>query len=229
MLILGIDTSLRAACVCLMRDGEVLVDYTLNNERTHSEKLMEMIDDAYRISKTDIKDTDAFALACGPGSFTGLRIGAATIKGLAEPLNKPVYLTSSLEAVYEAVRVTDELPVCVISDAGRNEVYCAVFDKGEYVLKDCCMDADELFSLVCRKYKRTLFTGDGVIKYKKQISETVKDALFCDNSFGLGRGSAVIRAALKYEPVLPGEVAPVYLKASQAERLAEMKQSEEKR
>lgn len=219
MLILGIDTSLKAASVCLSKGGEVLVDYTLVNERTHSEKLMEMIDEAFKISKTDIKEVDAFALAEGPGSFTGLRIGAATVKGLAEPFSKKVYTVSTLEALYESVRVTDSLPVCVMIDAGRDELYTALFDKGEYIIKDCCLNADELFDKVKEKYEKVLFTGDCVLKYKDRISKVIEGAVFADNIFSSGRGSAVIKAALKYEPKEPEAVAPVYLKVSQAERM----------
>ncbi len=224
MVILGIDTSLKAASVCIYKDGEVLVDYLLNNERTHSEKLMEMVDEALKISKTDINDVDAFALACGPGSFTGLRIGAATIKGLAEPFSKKVYTASTLEALYESVRVTDELPVCVMIDAGRDELYCAVFDKGEYVIKDCCLNAEELFIKVKEKFKKVLFTGDCVLKYKDRISEVLEDAVFADNIFSSGRGSGVIKAALKHEPIEADKVAPVYLKVSQAERMKQQNQ-----
>ena len=219
MLILGIDTSLKAASVCIYKDGSLLVDYILNNERTHSEKLMEMVDEALKISKTDINDIDAFALACGPGSFTGLRIGAATVKGLAEPFSKKVYTPSTLECLYESVRITDELPVCVMIDAGRDELYCAVFDKGEYVINDCCLNAEELFLKVYEKYESVLFTGDCVLKYKERISEIIKKPHFADNVFACGRGAGVIKAALKHEPVEPERVSPSYLKVSQAERM----------
>lgn len=223
MLILGIDTSTKAASVALLRDGELLVDYTLNNERTHSEKILEMIDNAFKISRTDISEVDAFAVSEGPGSFTGLRIGAATVKGMAEAGNKPVYTASSLRALYESVRVFDSLPVCVLMDAGREEVYTAVFDKGVYVLCDCCMSVSEIASYMKEHYEKALFTGDGVLKYKEKIKEIFKEAEFAEERFLYGSGSGVIKAALKSEPKTPSEVAPVYLKVSQAERMRNAK------
>lgn len=219
MLILGIDSSGKAASVCLMKDDEVLVDYTLNNDRTHSEKLMEMIDSAFKISGTAITEVDAFAFVSGPGSFTGLRIGAATVKGLAEAQNKPVYQVSSLEALCEATNVYENIPVCALIDAGREEVYCGIYGGGNTYLSDRCMTVDELISQINEKFEKVVFTGDGSVKYKEKISEGFKGAVFAEKSFTLGRGSAVIRAALKHEPVSPDKAAPVYLKVSQAERM----------
>lgn len=222
MLILGIDSSGKAASVCLMKDGELLVDYTLNNERTHSEKLMEMIDSAYKISGMDISDTDAFAFTKGPGSFTGLRIGAATVKGLAEMSDKPVYSVSSLDALKESCSVYNGLPVCAMIDAGRGEVYCAVYEGEEKKLSDCCMQSESLLNYIKENYSKVLFTGDGSYKYKDIINEIFDGAVFAEKTYTVGSGSGVIRAALKTEPLSAKDAAPVYLKLSQAERMRNM-------
>ncbi len=219
MLILGIDTSGKAALVSLVRDGQVLVDYTLNNERTHSEKLLLMIDNAFKISRTSIEDVDGFALVSGPGSFTGLRIGAATIKGLCGGKDKKIYLTTSLEALAESVRVYDSFPICAMIDAGREEVYTAIYHKGECLLKETAMNVKELSLYIKENYEKVIFTGDGVIKYKEIISEICENAEFAESEFLIGRGYAIVKAALKHPPVSEDEVTPLYLKVSQAERL----------
>lgn len=222
MIILGMDTSGAAASVGISDGENMLADITLIHERTHSETIMEAVDAALRLSRLSIKDVDAFAVVCGPGSFTGLRIGTACVKGLAQPGEKKVYKVSSLDLIYECSRVYDGLPACVITDAGRQEVYCAIYESGKKVFGDTFMKIDELTEKIKKIYKNTLFTGDGMIKYKKIISEIYDGAVFADKSYALGNGTAVIRAALDFGvPDSAENVCPVYLKKSQAERMKE--------
>ena len=154
MIILGVDTSGLAASVGIFDGEKILADITLIHERAHSEKIMEMIDKALQISRLSINDIEAFAVGCGPRSFTGLRIGTACVKGLAQPGGKKVYALSSLDVLYECVRVYDRLPVCVAIDAGRQEVYCAVYDRGIKVVADTYMDVETLAETVGKKYKK---------------------------------------------------------------------------
>ena len=150
MIILGIDSSTKTASCGIVVDGKVIVDYTLNHHRTHSEKLLEMIDMALKIAKLDICDIDAFAVTKGPGSFTGLRIGLATVKGLCHSLNKPCYLVSTLDALYENVNNTysPDIIYAPIMDARRNEVYCAAYKDGKKILEDSALNINDFIEFL---------------------------------------------------------------------------------
>ena len=222
MKILGIDTSGAAAAVGIAEDGNILADLTLIHERAQSEKIMEMVDMALRLSRLSIKDIDSFAVVCGPGSFTGLRIGTACVKGLAQPENKKVFRISSADVLYEKVRAYDDLPVCVMTDAGRQEVYCALYENGRKITDDTYMDIGELSLKLKKIYKNTLFTGNGMIKYNKEIKEIYEGAVFADKSFVFPNGSSVVRAASEFgKAETPENICPIYLKKSQAERMRE--------
>jgi len=222
MTVLGLDSSGAAASVGIYKDGKVIVSYTLNHERTHSEKLMEMVDNALNIARMEIKDIDSFAITVGPGSFTGIRIGTACVKGLAAVGSKPVYPVSYLDSLYEAVNCGGELPVCVTVDAGRGEVYYAVYEGGRKLGEDSYADASALASELSLKYEKMLFTGDGVLKYGAVIRECFKNALLAEKEFLFGSGASVIKAALEFSKAVPPEmISPVYLKKSQAERMKE--------
>ena len=220
MTILGIDTSGLAASVGLYDGEKMLADITLIHERTHSEKIMEAVDKALKLSGLSIKDVDEYAVVCGPGSFTGLRIGTACVKGLAQPEGKKVYKLSSLDVIYECANVQNGLPVCAMTDAGRQEVYCAVYEQGKKVLDDTYMDVAELTEKIKKNYEKALFTGDGMIKYKAIISSIFEGAVFADKSYAYGNGAAVIRAALEFGQAEDADgICPVYLKKPQAERV----------
>lgn len=222
MTVLGLDSSGTAASVGIFKDGKIIVSYTLNHERTHSEKLMEMVDDALKIARVDIGEVDAFAVTTGPGSFTGIRIGTACVKGLAAPGNKPVYPVSYLDALYEAVRTYDGIPVCVTVDAGRGEVYYSVYKDGKKLCADSYSDAEELAARLATEYEKMLFTGDGIIKYRDVILNSFENAEFAGVDYLFGNGGAVIKAALNFSEAVPPEaICPVYLKKSQAERMKE--------
>ena len=150
MIILGIDSSMKTASCGIVKDGKVIVDYTLNHKRTHSEKLLEMIDMALKIAQLDITDIDAFAVTKGPGSFTGLRIGLSTIKGLCHSLNKPCYLVSTLDSLYENVNNTysKDIIYAPIMDARRNEVYCAAFKNGEKIIEDDALSINDFLNKI---------------------------------------------------------------------------------
>lgn len=224
MIILGIDSSFKTASVGILEDDKVIVSYTLNHKRTHSEKLLEMIDMALKIAKLDISDIDAFCVTKGPGSFTGLRIGLATIKGLCHALNKPCYLVSTLDALYENVYAPyfDDIIYAPIMDARRGEVYCAAYKNNEKIIEDSALNInlflDKLNKFECRKI---VFTGDGVLPNKDIILDKLLDKCeFAPEHLLFGSGEAVIGAGLKYgKKVLYNDILPEYLRMSQAERL----------
>jgi len=225
MLILGIDASSKTASCGICKDDKMIVNFTLNHKRTHSEKLLEMIDMALKIAQLDIKDIDAFAVCKGPGSFTGLRIGLSTVKGLCHALNKPCYLCSTLTMLYETIRTdypTDAIFVPVM-DARRNEVYTAAFHDGKKIIEDTAMPITELMKKL-DEYDSTLsvmFMGDGVSPNMAIIKEHLgKRVTFAPEGLNYGSGYGVITAALKENnPVSYDEILPTYLRPSQAERL----------
>ena len=142
MKILGIDTSTAVATVALMDDEKLIGEMTLNDKKTHSQKLMILIDYLLKMSETTLKDLDGIAVAVGPGSFTGLRIGITTAKALAHPLNLKIYEVSSLEALANNVK-TPSL-VCPMMDARRNTVFTSLSGK-EILIPDDQIHIKELF------------------------------------------------------------------------------------
>lgn len=224
MIILGIDTSTKTASCSIVKDNKVIVDFTLNHLRTHSEKLLEMIDMALKIAKLDIADVDAFAVTKGPGSFTGLRIGLATIKGLCHSLNKPCYLTSTLDALYENVNnsYTEDIIYAPVMDARRNEVYCAAYKNNKKIIEDSALNINDFLELIVKEdFKKVVFTGDGVLPNKDIIKEKLNDKCdFAPEHLIYGSGASVIFAALKEQNIVDyNNILPTYLRMSQAERM----------
>ena len=126
MKILSVDSSAQIATVALLEDGALLAEYSLNNGNTHSETLLPMVETILRDYRVSVSDIDLFACSSGPGSFTGVRIGAATVKGLAFAQNKPCIGVSTLEAIAENLSVCRGL-ICPVMNARRSQVYTALF------------------------------------------------------------------------------------------------------
>lgn len=140
MNILAIDSSGLVASAAVIEDELLKAEFTINNKLTHSETLLPMIRCMYDISGLKLNDTDAIAVSAGPGSFTGLRIGAATAKGLALALNIPLISVSSLQAMaYDLCQVSDAI-ICPIMDARREQVYSAAYWSGASLLTEAARD-----------------------------------------------------------------------------------------
>ena len=224
MLVLGMDSSAKTASVGISDGEKLIVNFTLNHKRTHSEKLLEMVDMALKTAQLTIADIDAFAITKGPGSFTGLRIGLATVKGLCHALNKPCYTTSTLSMLYENVyKEYKDAFIVPMMDARRSEVYTAVFDGEKRLTDDLAIPVAELFEIIDShgKDRAVVFTGDGVLPNLEKIKEYFKErAVIAEESLIYGSGYAVIKAALKENtPLKYDEVLPSYLRLSQAERM----------
>ena len=165
MITLGIDSATKTASVGIVKDEKVVASFTLNHKRTHSEKLLEMVDMALKVAQLDINEIDAFAVTKGPGSFTGLRIGLATIKGLCNALNKPCYPVSTIDALYENVSGLCSFGTIIapIMDARRGEVYCGAYLNNEKILEDDALNIEKFIEkLKTFNYEKIIFTGDGV-------------------------------------------------------------------
>ncbi|MCR5329898.1 MAG: tRNA (adenosine(37)-N6)-threonylcarbamoyltransferase complex dimerization subunit type 1 TsaB [Lachnospiraceae bacterium] len=233
MLVLGIESSSLVASAAVLSDQKLISEYTVNNALTHSQTLMPMIDAVIRSAGIEAADLDAVAISRGPGSFTGLRIGSATAKGLGLALDKPLVEVPTLEAMaYSLYGITDRI-ICPIMDARRAEVYSAAFVFGEGGMKtllaenagpveELIKQLDTIIEDSDEKYRGVIFMGDGVPPYKEIIAGNMRSGYSFAPVF-LSRQRAASVAALGMEMFREGkcvpaeEHAPVYLRASQAE------------
>ena len=126
MKMLVLESSGLVASVALMEEDKMVCEFTMNHKKTHSQTLLPMVDEMVKITGYDIKELDAIAISKGPGSFTGLRIGSATAKGLSQALNIPVVAVSSLEGLAANLYGTGDI-ICPIMDARRSQVYTGLF------------------------------------------------------------------------------------------------------
>lgn len=219
MNILAIDTSALTATAAVLSGETLLGEISTTTSLTHSQTIMPMIDELLKKVSLDISEIDLFACSEGPGSFTGLRIGIGTVKGLAYGLEKPVVGVSTLEALAHNIAFTD----CVISpimDARRGQVYNALYKwncgRLECIAEPRALPVEELCSELSKK---AVFVGDGVKVHREKISELLGEkALFAPPQHCLQRAGSVAYAALDKEAVSAEELTAVYLRKPQAER-----------
>ena len=231
MKLLAIDSSGLVASVALMEDDILVGEYTIHNKKTHSQTLLPMIADMMKMSGIDKNDLDAIAVAAGPGSFTGLRIGAATAKGLAQGLGIPIVPISSLEGLaYNLQGLSD--PVCPIMDARRGQVYSGIYDVSAPLPKafyeDGARPIEEVIEQVKTLAKPVTFVGDGVPVFKDRLIETLGSvdndglAAFGNDAVRYQRASSIAMLGKLYladdRDVAAHEFVPRYLRATQAER-----------
>lgn len=228
MNILAIDTSSLVASVAVINEEKLLGEFTINHPRTHSQKLMPMLKDLLKTLDINMKDIDLITVARGPGSFTGIRIGIATVKGLAHPYDIPVLGISSLEGLAANVTFSNKL-ICPIMDARRSQVYTGIYKWEDYKLKNILEEAplkiEELMEVLLEKKEDVVFLGDGIGKYKDHIINTLGEkAIFAPQYINMQRASSIAQLALdkleigevKSESYL--EITPKYLRKSEAER-----------
>ena len=232
MKILAVDTS-SAVAGCAVVDGEKLVcEHILNNKLTHSQTLMPMIDAVLRESELTAADIDIFAAVTGPGSFTGLRIGVSAVKALAHACNKPCVGVSTLEALAYNLPFSDAVVVPVM-DARRAEVYTAAYDTKnglpEQLLPPCAVPLSELFDIAKGYGRRAVFLGDAIFVYRDFIAETMgAQAAFAPASLNAQHAASAAVLAAGKPQIGYADLAPVYLRKSQAEREYENRNGGEK-
>lgn len=176
MRILALDSSGLTASVAVVEDEQILFEYTMNYKKTHSQTLLPMLDEAVRMTGLSLDTVDAIAVAGGPGSFTGLRIGSATAKGLGLALDKPLIHVPTADAMAYRMFGFHGL-ICPIMDARRSQVYTGIyeFDEQFKVVRDqMAEDIFALAELLNQFGKRVVFLGDGVPVYRENIKETMK-------------------------------------------------------
>ena len=225
MRILGIESSSLVASVAIVEDETTMAEYTVNFKKTHSQTLLPMIDEMVKLLEIDLSTVDAIAVSGGPGSFTGLRIGSATAKGLGLALHKPLIHVPTLDATAYNLYGTEAL-ICPIMDARRNQVYTGIYrfrESFEIVYGQDAMDIDELMGILNSMGEPVIFLGDGVPVFRSRIEETLTvRALFAPAHVNRQRASAVAALGAVYFKEGKTETAmehkPDYLRKSQAER-----------
>ena len=230
MKLLAIESSGLVASAAVFADDTIVAEFTVNNKQTHSQTLLPMIDQVVTMSGIDLKEIDAIATTSGPGSFTGLRIGAATAKGLGLALHKPIVPITTLEAL--AFRLAGrEGNICPMMDARRGQVYTGIytFVNGEMqvIQEQCAISVEELAGRLkeeCEKYgKKVVLLGDGVPVYREKVQEILQGQCeFAPASCNRQRAACVAvlgqSLAAAGKTVSSDDFAPEYLRMSQAER-----------
>ena len=214
MTILAVDSCSCVATGAILREGILAAEFVINDKKTHSVKLLPQIENMLTSVDMTYNDIDCFAVTVGPGSFTGQRIGTATVKALAHAVNKPIIGVSSLEAMAYNVPFFDGL-ICPIMDARREQVYTATykFVDGQLVTinSDRAIALAELLNEI--KNEKVIFTGDGVPVFSETIKQTLGDnAYFAPPHLLHLRGGSVAMCAYNKQET------PMYLRMSQAER-----------
>ena len=196
MKILVIDTSGPVCGAAVMDEEKVYSEFTAQNKNTHSASLMPMIEAALNAAGTEISGLDAVAAVTGPGSFTGVRIGVATAKGLAHGAGLPCIPVDALEALAASAGDFDGI-ICPIQDARAGQVYGAAFRKGERLTGDAPMKLEDYLDTVEKLGERFLFIGDGAPVHRKAVTERMGEkAVFAPAYRGYLRPSAAGAIAL---------------------------------
>ena len=222
MYILGIETATRTGGVAIVSEDGVLAEYTLNIEVTHSERLMSTVDRVFKDTGLRMASIDGFGVSIGPGSFTGLRIGLSTVKGLAFTTGKPVAAVPTLKALAWNTPHA-RYPVCPLLDARKKEVYAALYryDGGELV-QDLPETVLPLAELAERVAGEVLFTGEGARLFAGDIERLFAGrALFAPRSATVPSAAGIAEIALAMISVGrqtgPDGLSPMYIRRPEAE------------
>jgi len=219
--ILALETSAKAVSTAVVESGEVLAYAYQCSGLTHSRTLMPMVEDMLKNAELSLDDIDALAVAAGPGSFTGLRIGVSALKGLAWAKELPCFGVSTLEAMAQNLAHTDGLLICAM-DARRNQVYNAVFEAKNGSLTRLCPDRaialDELIAELKDDERKKIVLGDGGKLCYAALQKAGIDCSLAPAPLLHQNAVGVALAAEKLSPVSGAQLQPVYLRVSQAER-----------
>lgn len=219
MKILAIDTSSPICSVAILEDDNLIDEINLDDGRTHSENLMPLIDSVLKRNSLDIKDIEMLSCCVGPGSFTGIRIGVATIKPMAEVLNIKIASVTSLEVL--AKNVENAETIVSLIDARNNQVYCGIFDE-KYNKKEEYL-ADDINNVieVLKKYENIALTGNGTILHKELLMQNLNNPNFCSENkqYAKNCGKIGYKKFIENNLCNSDTIIPIYLRKSQAERL----------
>ena len=226
MKILALDSSGIVASVAVIEDDILLAEYTVNYKKTHSQTLLPMLDEVVKMTELDLETIDAIAVAAGPGSFTGLRIGSATAKGLGLALKKPLIAVPTVDALAYNLYDVSGL-ICPIMDARRNQVYTGIYRFEEHKLvavkQQWASPMTELIEELNKLGESVTFLGDGVPVFRSMIEGKLQVPYsFAPAHVNKQRAAAVGTLGMIYYKEGRTETAmvhvPEYLRVSQAER-----------
>lgn len=233
MKVLGIDSSGMVASIAVVEDMQMLGEYTINYKKTHSQTLLPMLDEVAKMIELDLADIDVIAVAAGPGSFTGLRIGSATAKGLGLALKKPLVSVPTLEGIAFNFCGSDKV-ICPMMDARRSQVYTGIYEFDGNTLRkvedQMAVPVEEILEKLNIIGKEVVLAGDGVPVYMEQIEKYLKvPYLVAPAHLNRQRAGAVAVLGMQYAKEGKTETAmehqPDYLRLSQAERERAEKQA----
>lgn len=222
MKILGIDTSTMTGSIGLLDHRELIAEYTLTSLVTHSERLMVMVDLLLKGVGLRIEEVDGIAVALGPGSFTGLRIGVTTAKSLAYSLGKPLAGVPTLDALVQNFPLTDRL-LCPILDARKKEVYSAFYRlKDHQIQRISAYQVGPIEEVLGKIEEPVIFLGNGLNLYREYIEHALgKNALFADPAHSSPKGGFIAYLGLqrltKNDQDDPFSLTPIYVRKSDAE------------
>ena len=238
MRVLAIDSSGLTATVAVVEDTQTVAEYTINYKKTHSQTLLPMIDEVVKMTELDLNTIDAIAVAGGPGSFTGLRIGSATAKGLGLALNKPLIHVPTVDGLAYNVYGCEDI-ICPIMDARRNQVYTGIYTFSkkagakegsnlvepvfQVIKMQMAVSIEELAERLNRYRRPVVFLGDGVPVYEQILAEKLTVPYsFAPAYMNRQRAAVVGTLGIQYYKAGKFETAeehrPDYLRVSQAER-----------
>lgn len=180
MKILAIDTTSNICSAALLEDDKLIDENTINNGLTHSENLMPLIAQLFERNKLNLSDINLIAVCVGPGSFTGIRIGIASIKAMAEVYKIPVAEITSLESL--AMSTSKNETIVALIDARNNQVYSGIFDKNIKLKEEYIADDINIVLEKVQKYENIIFVGNGAILHQELINEKIKNAKFAENN-----------------------------------------------
>ena len=224
MIILSISTSTNICSVCLGNENTIIKELSIHDAKTHSENLMPLIDKLLKTTNYSLKDINYLACDVGPGSFTGIRIGIATIKAISEVHNIPIVPISSLQALSYNANISDGL-ICSMIDARNENIYYCIFDKNHLPIQDLKAEhIDDALNCLSKLNNKITFVGNGAIVNKEKIIEKLSSKAIFHEQNDLLSSKVLVTARKKIEKkeyCNADELLPIYLRKSQAERMLE--------
>ncbi len=234
MNILAVESSAGAASAAVCCDGKILSEVFTNTALTHSRTLMRCVDAALKCAEIPLPSIQAFAVSVGPGSFTGVRIGCAAVKGLAAAKNDPCIPVSTLEGIAYAMNGVD-CAACAVMDARCGQVYTATFDCSDGFRRLCpdqAISIEELGAFLKNVKKNIFFVGDGAVLCYNRLKDDLPSARLAPENLRYQRAGNV--SLLAYQKFLNGEtvpeqeLVPAYLRLAQAQRELKRRQEQQK-
>lgn len=212
MKILAVDTTSKICSVAILEDNVVIDEINLDSGLTHSENLIPIMKEILEKNKIELKDIGLLGVDCGPGSFTGIRIGIASVKAISEVWNLPIAEVTSLEVL--AKNVETEGVIASLIDARNNQVYFGVFDKDYNKIEEYLADDINFVIEKLRKYDELTLVGDGAVLHKELITENLENVSFSfiTEQYARNVGTMSYKKYLEKDLKNADTVVPIYLR-----------------